>query len=210
MRGSVHIVGSPRCVASTFEPNPPQPNPPKEVYYRRAVYQMALARLQEILKAIEAHEGHATGKAFRNEHGDVVGRGKGILPSLRREFPEVPEWKEGPAHLARTIRQAKSADYFDLLQAAVHQVESRDGEQLELFIKAAPRAQLDEIPPVMYPAHKGTARCRHCRSPHASALHRFHLRGAFDNTHPGPGRAEIRKKERERERERWQDEEVPF
>jgi hypothetical protein len=88
-------------------------------------------------------------------------------------------------------------------------VEGSSGEQLELFIKQAPRQQLLELPPVIFPPHQGNKKCKHCRAPHASALHRFHLKGAFDRSHPGPARAEVRRKQQKRDRERWQ-EEIPF
>jgi hypothetical protein len=209
MRGSVHIVGNPCDIDSTFETGRPQPNPPKQTYYRRAVYQLALERLRSIVHAIEDHDTQHTGKVYRNEQGEAIGRGKGIMPSLAKEFPEVRYWTKGPALLAKTIREAKTPLYFQLLQDAVHQVEGTAGEQLELFVMSAPRAQLDEIPPVIYPAHKGTARCKHCRSPHSSALHRFHLRGSYSSTHPGAEEARHRKKERDRDRERWSDK-IPF
>ncbi len=210
MRGTVHIVGDAAALDRTFECNPPIENPPKEVYYRRAVYQLALERLRSIVDAIKGHDTQHTGKVYRNEQGEAIGRGKGIMPSIAREFPEARYWTKGPAALKKTILQANTPAYFALLQGAVHQVEGIAGEQLELFVKSAPRAQLDQIPPVLYPAHKGTARCRHCRSPHNSALHRFHLKGSYIETHPGPERAAVRKRERDRDRnDRWSDE-VPF
>lgn len=208
MRGTVHIVGRPQDIEATFESNP-LANPPKDVYYRRAVYQIALERLRVIQDAIKAHDTQHTGKVYRDEHGNAVGRGKGIMPSLGRQFPEVRDWTKGPALLARTIREAKTPLYFELLQDAVNQVEAQDGEQLELFVKSADKQTLAELPPVMYPAHQGNKSCTHCRAPHPAALHRFHLRGSFDRSHIGQEEAAHRKRERERDQKRFK-EDIPF
>lgn len=210
MRGTVHIVGRAECLDRTFECNPPLENPPKETYYRRAVYQLALERLRSIEETIKDFQRDShTGKVYRNEQGEAIGRGKGLMPSLAKQFPEVRYWTSGPDALRRTIRQASTPAYFMLLQAAVNQVEGTSGEQLELFVKTADKQTLAEIPPVLYPAHKGTKKCKTCRHPHSSALHRFHLAGSFDRTHPGPARAAVRRKQRERDRDRFRDE-VPF
>lgn len=209
MRGTVHIVGPAAAIERTFECDPPRPNPPKDTYYRRAVYMIALERLHDIRDAIKSHDTQHTGRAYRNERGDVVGRGKGILPSLEKQFREVRGWTKGPAALRKTIEDAKSPAYFTLLQAAVHQVEADQGEQLELFVKTSPRATLDDLPPVIYPAHKGSRKCKKCRRPHSAAVHRFHLKGSFIETHPGPARAAHRRADRAADRERWRDE-IPF
>lgn len=208
-RGCLHIVGPPHLVDQSFESRRPRPNPPPETYYRRLLYQVALDRLAAIADAIAHGETERTGKAYRNEQGDVVRRGKGVMPTLLRMYPETKGWSRGPAALRKTILEAKTPEYFTLLQAAVHAAEADQGEQLELFIKTAPRADLAALPPVVYPAHRGNRRCKICRRPHAAALHRFHLHGAFDQTHIGPARADARKKKRDRDKERWR-EEIPF
>lgn len=201
---------SQRLLLSLVEKQPAA-NPPPKTYYRRAVFMLALERLREIRETIEQFirtESH-TGKAYRDTQGEVIGRGKGIMPSLSKSFPEVRYWTRGPAALARTIKQAKTPDYFYLLEGAVHQVEGISGEQLALFVKTAPQQQLLELPPVMFPPHTGTRRCKTCRRPHSSHLHRFHLRGSFDKTHPGPVEAKHRKAARKDEDDRLRDE-VPF
>lgn len=167
-----------------FESNPPIANPPLDTYWRRAIYELALHRLGDIVEAIKGFDTSHTGKVYRDEQGEAIGRGRGILPSLKKQFKEL-RWDKSPAELRRTITQAKTPAYFQLLERAIAAVENESGEQLELFVKRAPKAQLREIPPVVYPAHQGKRSCRHCRRPHSSTLHRFHLRGSFAKTHSG-------------------------
>jgi hypothetical protein len=199
--------------------NPPAENPSPLVYYRRLVYQMALERLATIAAAVQNFlSGSATGKALRavaepgkpEHHGDVIGRGKGLMPSLVKEFPETAGFE--PRKLLRTIQLAKSPAYFELLAAAIEQVQhgGRHGpEQLELWVRDATRRELDSLPPVVYPAHRGRRSCRHCKRPHSAMLHRFHMGGAFEQTHIGPAKAAARKRERAEQTERMKDE-VPF
>lgn len=190
------------CQANT------RPNPPRESYYRRAVYTLALERLAEIRKAIKDHDTQHTGKVYRDEQGEAIGRGKGILPSLKISFKEIRGWDSGPAALAKTIHEAKSPAYFDLLEASLKRVEADQGEQLERFIQSATARQLEQFPAIVFPPHKGNRRCRHCRKPHVSELHRFHTSGSFDRTHPTREGKRARAADRRELRGRL--EEIPF
>lgn len=197
-----------------------QLNVPPIVYYRRAVYALALERLEsiaiELEDFIDSGRSKMTGKVWDSRSeigiGEVRRRGKGIMPSLQRTYPELKHWDSGPARLLKVIRDAKTPEYFRLLQGAIHQVESRSGEQLELFItRQATRQQLDELAPVMYPAHQGKRSCRYCKKPHPASLHRFHLRGAYTQTHPSPAAKRSNKEEREEQRARLKaGSEAPF
>lgn len=184
-------------------------NPTKQTYYRRAVHEQARARLDEIAESIRGAQTEMTGKAFRDEHGEVVGRGRGIMPSLGKSYPEVSGWPFGPAKLLKTIRGRKTPAYFDLLRDAEHEVEILDGDQLELFVMGAPRTQLKQLPPIVYPPHSGTAKCKHCPVPHPPGQHRSHLKGSFDRTHPGAEIAALRKQRRDEQKARLVDV-VPF
>lgn len=169
---------------------------PAITYYRRVVFTMAMERLREISDMIGSAETEHTGKARYDREGNFLGRGKGVLPSIKAMFPEVKHWRSGPAELKRTIDQAKSEDFLQLLTSAIREVELERGEQLELFVRQAPADQLEDFLPVMYPPHKGNRRCRHCRKTHSSELHRFHARGAFERTHPTPEQKRERKADR--------------
>jgi len=177
LRGCLCVHGAAERVAASFAP--PRPNPPLETYYRRLLYSVALHRLTDIVKAIDSFEG-GTGRAFRNEHGDVVGRGTGL--NLYKQFSEVPEGAR-PQALRKTILKARSPAYFELLQGAIDAIEREQGNALEEYIRTASREQLEQLEPVTYPAHQGNRRCKECRGPHPAEVHRFHLARSFDNTH---------------------------
>ncbi len=173
-------------------------NPPLEIYYARAVFLRALWRLDEIAQAIKGFETEMTGKAYQVAEGVRV-RGKGVLPSLRRQFPELRGFSDkiGPQDYVRMITgRKKTPEYFALLNHAVREVENHEGNSIETWVQRAPQSELQALPPVQYPPHKGTAQCKHCRQFHSTDLHRFHLRGARLRTHPKESGAKAKVKRR--------------
>lgn len=154
----------------------------------RLLFSAAKARLQDVREALRSFQaGSHTGKAYRDVYGDVVGRGKGIMPSLSIQYPEVSGWT--PGELLKTIESQKGRKYLALLDAAVSNAE--DDKSLQRIAKQTTVADLQALPPVLYPAHKGSRRCTHCGEPHARSQHRFHGKGSFDRTHGRTGRREV-------------------
>jgi hypothetical protein len=204
LRGCLCVHGAPERIAASFAP--PRPNPPQETYYRRLLYSLALHRLALIVQAIDTFEG-GTGKVRRDEHGRAIGRGAGL--NLHRQFSEVK--KDARLQTLRaTILKARSPAYFELLQGAVDAIEHEQGDELENYIRTAPAADLEELPPVAYPAHQGNRRCKLCRRPHPAEIHRFHLARAFANTHPAAAAGTFQESLFPREIKKRFKEEIPF
>lgn len=169
----------------------------REVYIRRALFAVAVDRLEIIRQEIEAFDTKHTGKVYRDEYGDAVGRGKGVMPSMRRTYPELRNWEAGPARLVKTIREKKSADYLWLLGGALEEVDATQGDRIAEYVQRASADELKQFPPVLFEPHTGRKSCRHCKQRHSADVHRFHTSGAFARTHPTPEEKQLRKRKRE-------------
>lgn len=169
----------------------------REVYIRRALFAVAVDRLEVIRQEIEAFDTKHTGKVYRDEYGDAVGRGKGVMPSMRRSYPELRNWEAGPARLVKTIREKKSLDYLWLLGGALEEVDSTQGDRIAEYVQGAPADELKQFPPVLFEPHAGRKSCRHCKQRHSADVHRFHTSGAFGRTHPTPDEKELRRRKRQ-------------
>jgi len=183
-----------------------RPNPGRPAYYRRLVHQKALERIGAIEDALATFDTSHTGKVYRDEEGTAIGRGKGLMPSLQMQFPEVSG--ETPAKLRRAIKK-KTPEFFRLLGDAEQEVDRHESPQLEKWISEASTPELRTLPPVVYPAHKGlTKKCKHCGEPHRESVHQSHMEGAFKRTHPTAEEKKRRAAERRQLAERLN--EVPF
>lgn len=153
----------------------------RQLLLDRLAFQAAQSVLRDVAAQIRSFDTHHTGKVLRDVHGDAVGRGRGIMPGLTRDYPSLSVWEGKPSKLAAAIEAGKGQKYVQVLDGVLHDIESQPS--LVRFARSAPLAELRKLPAIAYPPHRGSAKCLSCGHTHGRGSHRFHGRGAFDRTH---------------------------